>query len=156
MIPRPAAAAAVLAAAAAPLLTGCASPLVVDPAPYAADVDCARVMLAMPEDLGGLPGQPTSSQATAAWGEEYPLVMRCGVEPPGPTTDECLSIETSAATVDWLVIDEGGTWRTVTFGRSPAVELVVPKERAQDALGDVLAEVSPAAALAPANGLKCR
>jgi len=149
-------AAAALGVLAAPLLAGCAAPLVVDPAPYAADVDCARVMLAMPEDLGGLPGRPTSSQATAAWGEEYPLVMRCGVEPPGPTTDECLSIDTSGATVDWLVIDESDVWRTVTFGRSPAVELVVPKERAQDALGDVLAEVSSAASLAPLNGLECR
>lgn len=153
MTPRPAAA---LIALALPLLAGCAQPLVVDPAPYAADVDCARVMLAMPETVGGLEGRATSSQATAAWGEDFPLVMRCGVEPPGPTTDQCVSIETSGATVDWLAVDEDDAWRTVTFGRSPAVELVVPKERAQDALGDVLAEVSAAAALAPLNGLECR
>ncbi|WP_296665669.1 DUF3515 family protein [Demequina sp.] len=140
----------------APALAGCGEPLIVDPAPYAADPDCARVMLAMPEVVGGLESQPTSSQATAAWGDEYPLVMRCGVEPPGPTTDECLTVETSGESVDWLILDEGDVWRTVTFGRSPAVELVVPKIRAQDAVGDVLAEVSRAAARAPSNGLQCR
>lgn len=137
-------------------LAGCTSPLVVEPAEYAADPDCARVMLAMPDVVGGLDLRATTSQATYAWGEEYPLVMRCGVEPPGPTTDQCVAIESAAGVVDWLVLDDGDAWRTVTFGRSPAVELVVPKERAQDAIGDVLAEVSQAAAKAPTNGLACR
>ncbi|BDZ60511.1 hypothetical protein GCM10025873_03020 [Demequina sediminis] len=76
-------AALVLAALAAPL-AGCASPLVVDAAPYAADPDCARVMLAVPEVVGGLDMRATSSQATSAWGEDNALVMRCGVEPPDP------------------------------------------------------------------------
>ncbi|WP_062388519.1 DUF3515 family protein [Demequina iriomotensis] len=137
-------------------LAACASPLPVDPAPYAADPDCARVMLAVPDVVGGLEYHETTSQATASWGEDYPLVMRCGVEPPGPTTDECLAIDASGVAVDWLVIDDGDRWRTVSFGRSPAVELLVPKERAQDALGDVLAEVSPAVSRAPSNGLECR
>ncbi len=145
-----------IAAVATVSLAGCAHPLIVDPAPYAADPDCARVMLAMPDVVGGLAYHETSSQATASWGDDYPLVMRCGVEPPGPTTDECLSIETSGVTVDWLLTDDGDDWRAVTFGRSPAVELLVPKVRAQDAVGDVLAEVSPAAARAPSNGLECR
>ncbi|WP_062464374.1 DUF3515 family protein [Demequina soli] len=137
-------------------LAGCATPLVVEAAPYAADPDCARVMLAMPDVLGGLDYRETTSQATASWGDEYPLVMRCGVEPPGPTTQECLSVDSGGTTVDWLVYDEGENWRTVTFGRSPAVELTVPKVRAQDAVGDVLAEVTLAAAKAPSNGLACR
>lgn len=147
---------ALAASAAVATLAGCANPLVVDPAPYAADPDCARVMLAVPEVVGGLEYRETTSQATASWGEEFPLVMRCGVEPPGPSTDTCVAVETSGATVDWLIIDEGETWRSVTFGRSPAAELVVPKARAQEAIGDVLAEVSPAAARAPLNGLECR
>lgn len=135
---------------------GCASPLIVDPAPYAADPDCARVMLAVPEVVGGLDYGETSSQATGSWGDEFPLVMRCGVEPPGPTTEPCVAVGTTGESVDWLVIDDGDRWLAVSFGRSPAVELAVPKVRAQDALGDVLAEVSPAVALAPSNGLECR
>ncbi|WP_062303987.1 DUF3515 family protein [Demequina subtropica] len=137
-------------------LAACTAPLTVEPAPYAADPDCARIMLAVPDVVGGLEYRETTSQATASWGEEFPLVMRCGVEPPGPTTEQCIAVETSSGTVDWLVIDEDTRWRTVTFGRSPAVELLVPKERAQDAIGDVLAEVSPAASRAPSNGLECR
>jgi len=148
-------AALVLAALAAPL-AGCASPLVVDAAPYAADPDCARVMLAVPEVVGGLDMRATSSQATSAWGEDNALVMRCGVEPPGPTTETCIAVETSGDTVDWLVLEEDDAWRAVTFGRSPAVEFEVPKVRAQEALGDVLAEVSAAAGRAPLNGLACR
>lgn len=143
-------------AALTPALAGCASPLVVEPAPYAADPDCARVMLAVPDVVGGLEYRETTSQATAGWGDDYPLVMRCGVEPPGPTTDECLAIETGGTTVDWLITEEGEDWRAVSFGRSPAVELLVPKVRAQDAVGDVLAEVSQAVSRAPSNGLECR
>ncbi|MDN4476753.1 DUF3515 family protein [Demequina sp. SYSU T00192] len=144
-----------LAVLAAPL-AGCASQYPVDAAPYAADPDCARVMLAVPDVLGGLDYRETTSQATAAWGDEYPIVMRCGVEPPGPTTDECLAVESGGTTVDWLILDEDDAWRTVSFGRSPAVELIVPKVRAQDAVGDLLAEVSRAVAKAPSNGLACR
>ncbi|SEJ00143.1 DUF3515 family protein [Demequina mangrovi] len=137
-------------------LAACASPVPVDAAPYAADPDCARVMLAVPDVLGGLEYHETTSQATATWGDEFPLVMRCGVEPPGPSTEQCLSIEGTGGTVDWLVIDEDERWRAVSFGRSPAVELLVPKERAQDAVGDVLAEASAAVSRAPSNGLECR
>lgn len=145
-----------LATTVAMAVAGCARPLIVDPAPYAADVDCARVMLAVPEVLGGLEVRPTSSQATTAWAEDYPLIMRCGVEPPGPTTTECVAITTPTADVDWLITDDDARWQAISFGRSPAVELLVPKERAQDALADVLGEVSAAVALAPSNGLECR
>lgn len=141
---------------AASLLAGCASPLVVDPAPYAADPDCARVMLAMPGVVGGQEVRQTTSQATSAYGEEFPIVVRCGVEPPGPTTDECLAVETRVGVTDWVLVDRGDAWVATAFGRSPALELVVPKERADEAISDVLADVSGPAALAPANGLECR
>lgn len=137
------------------VLAGCASPYVVEPAPYAADPDCARVGLAMPASVGGLSVRQTTSQATFAYGEEFAIVARCGVEPPGPTAEQCLSIETRVGTVDWLIVEDGAVWRATVFGRSPALEMTVPVERAQDAVGDVLAEVSGPAALAPSNGLEC-
>ncbi|WP_062132776.1 DUF3515 family protein [Demequina aestuarii] len=147
--------AAASAVMAVPLLAGCAHAEVIDAAPYAADPDCARVMLAAPETVGGLEMRATTSQATQAWGAEYPILARCGVEPPGPTTEQCVAVETPAATVDWLLREEGENWVAVTFGRSPALELTVPQIRADEAVGDVLAELSPAAALAPENGLEC-
>ncbi|WP_084126015.1 DUF3515 family protein [Demequina sp. NBRC 110054] len=145
-----------LAALLAPALAGCASPYPVDPAEYAGDPDCARVMLAVPDELGGLAKRTTTSQATAAWGgDEGVIVARCGVEPPGPTTDECLAVETSTVSQDWILTETDDAWVATTFGRSPALEVTVPKVRADEALGDLLAELSGPAALAPSNGLAC-
>lgn len=147
----------ILAALAVPTLAGCAHSVVVDPAPYAADPDCARVMLAMPDELGGLERRQTTSQATFAFGgDEAVVIARCGVEPPGPTTDECLAVEASSGTQDWVLTETEDAWIAVAFGRSPALELTVPKIRADEAVGDLLAEVSGPAALAPSNGLACR
>lgn len=146
--------AAALAAALA--LAGCASPHYVEAAPYAGDPGCAEVMLAVPEVVGGLEYRTTTSQATASWGEEFAIVARCGVEPPGPTTDECLAITTSTVAVDWVIREEGEQWVATTFGLSPALEVTVPTIRADEAVGDVLTELSDAAALAPSNGLECR
>lgn len=137
-------------------LTACAHPLVVDPAEYASDPDCAQVMLAIPTVVGGLEQRGTTSQATQAWGEDFPIVARCGVEPPGPTTDPCISVATASADVDWLVTEEDDMWVAVTFGRSPALELTVPTVRADDAVTEILAAVSTAAARAPHNNLECR
>ena len=137
-------------------LAGCSQPFVVDPAPYAADPDCARVMLAMPDAVGGLDVRGTTSQATSAYGDEFPIVVRCGVEPPGPTTDSCVAVESDAGSQDWLVVEEADQWRATSFGRSPAVGVLIPTARAQDAVTDLLAEFSGPAALAPSNGLECK
>ena len=138
------------------VLAGCAPVIPVDPAPYAGDPECARVMLAAPESVGGLPLLATTSQATAAYGEEFPIIVRCGVEPPGPSADPCLVVSAGTNTLGWLVTETDDAWRAVSFGHSPAVEVTAPKVRVDQALGDVLSEVTPSAALAPLNGLECR
>lgn len=137
------------------VLVGCSHAEVVEPAEYAADPGCANVMLAIPDVVGGLDMRATTSQATQAWGDEFPIIARCGVEPPGPTTDQCIATETSGVSVDWLMREEDDTWIATSFGRSPALEVLVPKIRADEAVGDVLAELSPAASRAPENGLAC-
>lgn len=147
----PAAALAIVAAG----LVACASPVTVEAAPDAAHPDCARVMIAAPDPLGGLPLRETTSQATAAWGEEFVIVARCGVPVPGPTTDPCVSVEAGGYAADWVVADEGDHWRATTYGRDPAVEAVIPKVRADEAVADLLAELTPSAALAPPNGRAC-
>jgi len=147
-------AAILLAVAAA--LSGCSNALPVEPAPYASDPDCATVMIAAPEALGGLPMRATTSQATAAYGDEFAIVVRCGVEPPGPSTTPCVEVTSGTSRLGWLVADEGDHWVATSFGRSPAVEALIPKVRADQAVGDLLAELTPSAALAPENGLACR
>jgi hypothetical protein len=136
-------------------VTACAAPVVIDPAPYAADPQCASVMLGIPEVVGGLSLRPTSSQATAAYGASAMITMRCGVTPPGPSTERCVAIDTPSASQDWLVTENDTSWIAVSFGRSPATEVVIPKIRADKAVSEVLAQLSPAASLAKPNGLTC-
>ncbi|WP_246855021.1 DUF3515 family protein [Cellulomonas sp. Y8] len=103
---RTAAGTAALALAGVPLLAGCASTVGVAVAPDAADPACARVVLALPEQLGdGLAELRTTSQATWAWGDPTdPVTLRCGVAVPGPTTEQCVTMETASGTsIDWLV-----------------------------------------------------
>lgn len=137
-------------------VSGCTAPVVVEPAPYAGDPGCATVMLGIPDEVGGLARLETSSQATAAYGDEPRIIVRCGVEVPGPSSERCLAIDTPAASADWLVLEEDDVWRAIAFGRNPAMEVVVPKIRADQAVGEILAVFSPSATLADRTGLECR
>lgn len=99
------------------------SPIVdVDAAPDAANPECAEVMIALPEQLAGNDLRETNSQATAAWGDPSQVVLRCGVDSPGPTTDPCASVND----VDWVIRESPDTdiWTATTYGRAPAVEVL--------------------------------
>lgn len=148
----PAAAGLVLA------LAACAPGVSVAEAPHGADPVCASVVLALPDRLGDLPRQRTTSQASAAWGTAAaPVVLRCGVEVPGPTTVHCVSVETpDGPSIDWLAVADDpaaqGTtdWTFTTYGRDPAVEVRVPGSVAStrstsflDQLGPAIAQVKP-------------
>lgn len=78
-----------------------------------------------PTTIGPYQPRVTAVQSTgvAAWGDP-PIVARCGKQPPGPTTDPCIDING----VDWVAtqLDDGGTMFT-TFGRFPAIEVLVPE-----------------------------
>ncbi|MFE5336014.1 DUF3515 family protein [Isoptericola sp. NPDC056573] len=115
-------------------LAACATTIGATPAEDAANPDCAPVMLALPDVLAGdLDKAKTNAQATAAWGEPGAAVtLRCGVTPPGPSPD-CQRVESPAGAVDWIVeAGEDGTWRFTTYGREPAVEVVVPPSVTED------------------------
>src|SRR5690625_3425327 len=96
----------------------------------------------MPDELAGAKKRNTTTQASRAWGEP-PITIRCGVEPPGPTTDRCVTaIDDSGESIDWMrrEIGESGveenTWHCTTYGREPAIRVVVPVEDAgRDAKG---------------------
>ncbi|GAB4100314.1 DUF3515 domain-containing protein [Sinomonas halotolerans] len=128
----------------AAVLSGCAAPVAVEPAPGAADPACAPLMIALPQTLGDASMRKTTSQATAAWGDPSVVVLRCGVASPGPTTDRCVSVNG----VDW-VIEEGDPYYTLTtFGREPATEILLDEERISSAT--VLASLSGAVEKVPA------
>lgn len=119
--------AVVAAAALATVVTGCARPVVLEPAPHASDPACGAVLLRAPEELAGMPRLSTTSQGSRAWGDTDPVVLRCGVEPPGPSTDRCLRVtDAGSGVVDWVVTEAEDAWVFVTYGRVPAVEVTVP------------------------------
>ena len=122
------------------LVGGCASAVPVEAATHATDPDCAALVLATPDSLGdGLDRRHTTAQATTAWGDPA-IVLRCGVAPPGPTTDRCETVSSAdGPSIDWLVVQAGGgdgdttaapdeatDWTFTTYGRVPAVEVHVP------------------------------
>ncbi|WP_250444539.1 DUF3515 family protein, partial [Actinotalea sp. C106] len=130
---------------------GCATPVTVPVAPAAADPLCAEVVLALPADLEGLERLRTGSQATVAWGDRSsPVVLRCGVEPLGPTTDQCVAADDGSTSVDWVAVSgpedaEGGAdWLFTTYGREPAVEVSVPAEVTSERSTSFLLDLGPA------------
>ncbi len=140
------------------LLAGCVSAVPTDPATHATDPDCASLILATPDELGdGLHRRQTTAQATTAWGDPA-IVLRCGIDPPGPTTERCETVSTPGGpSIDWLVVPDAPEaeadpaiatdWTFTTYGRVPAVEVLVPatqvtQQRSSaflDALGPAIA-----------------
>lgn len=111
-------------AAVAALLWWRSRPLEVTAPPGGGDPACARLAADLPPEVRGQARVRTSSgsAAVAAWGQPS-VIWRCGVEPLGPTTDECLDVDG----VDWVVRPlEDGTSFT-TYGRDPAVQVLVPR-----------------------------
>lgn len=110
------------------VLSGCGSAVTVQGAPHKTDPRCASAMLAMPEAVGDLQQRETTSQATTAYGDPSGVIVRCGVDEPGPTTDPCTEVNG----VDWLISevpDQDEQWRAVSYGRSPAVEVLFDTSR---------------------------
>lgn len=107
-------------------LTGCARAVSLPVADEAADPGCAEVVVSLPESIGDA-GAPlelrdTTAQGTAAWGDPSAITLRCGMPVPAPSTNPC----TEVGGVDWLeVAHEGTVWTFISYGRSPATEVVI-------------------------------
>lgn len=128
------------AAAAGLLLSACSPAVDVAPAKDAANAACAPMMLALPDSIGEAKLRKTNSQATAAWGDPSLVVLRCGVNVPGPTTDRCVSVNG----IDWVIKEGHPVWTLTTFGREPATEILMDPDKISSAT--VLAELANAAA----------
>ena len=145
--------AALLAATTLVLLAGCATTIPTTVGPDATDPVCADVVLSTPDELSGLARKDTNAQATTAWGEpEAAIILRCGVQPLGPTTDRCVTVESADGTsVDWVVTQgdtdssEGDATFT-TYGRVPAVEVLVPASVRKEHSTSMLIDLGPAIA----------
>lgn len=141
---------ALLVAAAAAVLAGCSPTVNMTPAPPDANNPaCADVIVRLPDDVGGFPKRTTDAQSTAAWGEPTALLLYCGVPVPGPSELPCVA----PGDIHWLVEEVDAGFAFTTYGRDPAVRLVVDN----DVLGTgvALREVASAVSTLPSNGREC-
>ncbi|MFJ1647607.1 DUF3515 family protein [Streptomyces sp. NPDC088258] len=95
----------------------------VPPAEGADAPHCLRITNDAPGSLGGLSRRDNSLPGIAVWGDRG-IVLRCGVTPPGPSTDPCFSVDG----VDWVIDQEQSTPDRkviVTYGRSPATQVIL-------------------------------
>jgi hypothetical protein len=147
---RPAAAVAALLLASGALLAGCTSTVSLQPADGSNDPRCADVSVRLPDAVDGQERRWTDAQATGAWGDPASVILTCGLEPPGPTTLPCQSVNG----VDWI-IDESDAprYRVTTFGRTPAVEVYLDNDVVSSAA--VLDTLSQIVAVLPTDGAKC-
>src|SRR5213595_1917115 len=101
-----------LTAAAVSVLTlsACSPAVDVQPAADAANAACAPMMIALPDTIDDATLRKTNSQATAAWGDPSVLILRCGVNIPGPTTDRCVTVND----VDWVIKEGNPVWTLTT------------------------------------------
>ncbi|MBD8466706.1 DUF3515 family protein [Plantibacter sp. CFBP 8798] len=138
-----------LAAAATLALAGCAPAVALEPAADANNPQCAEVTVRLPDVVAELPERGTDAQATGAWGDPATVLLHCGVAIPGPTTQQCQSVNG----VDWIIDDaDAPNYRFTTFGRTPAVEIVLDGDAV--ASSTVLADLAPAVSVLPVTG-KC-
>lgn len=136
-------------------LAACAPAVPIPAGPHAEVPICAYVLRSSPDKLGGFSRARTTSQATTAWGQTPGVSLRCGVEVPGPSTDRCIRVTTAQGVeVDWLALEGDDprigsyapqtSWTFITYGRDPAVEVVVDVSAAGDQPTAVLAQLAPA------------
>lgn len=109
-------------------LTGCTGSVTLDPAPDAANPECAEVIVRLPDTIDNdKQYRTTDAQGTGAWGDPAAVLLRCGVPVPGPTTLPCVTVRD----VDWIRDDtDAPIFVFTTYGRDPAVEVIVDSEAA--------------------------
>jgi len=104
-------------------LSACAGTVAMKPAAHANTVGCANISVRLPDSVAGKAQRTTDAQATGAWGDPTVVLLRCGVTPIGPTTKPCVTVDG----IDWVLETNpsDATIRYITFGRTPATEVVI-------------------------------
>ncbi|MCU1478392.1 MAG: hypothetical protein JWQ64_3085 [Subtercola sp.] len=128
-------------------VSGCASTVALDPASSATDPGCAEIMVRLPLTVASQDQRETNAQATSAWGSPASVLLRCGVEPYGPTTLPCVNV----SGIDWIEDDsQKPSYTYTTFGRSPATQVIVDSNAVS--ASTALIDLQTAIAAIPATG----
>lgn len=129
-------------------ITGCSNNVTLDPAEMANDPSCADVTVRLPDEIAGVTRRWTDAQATGAWGSPVAVILTCGLKPSGPSDRPCVTF----GGVDWLVADQANKVQEfLSFGRTPAVEVVVARDAGID-FAAALEALGPAVASLPKDG----
>jgi hypothetical protein len=130
------------------LAAGCSGAPEVALAPLAAQPECSG--LSWPAEIAGGERTTTSPEdpSAAAWGDP-PVIARCGLPAPAPTTDSCVDVDG----VDWVVRQLTDGTAAVTYGREPALEVLVPEQHGPVPL--LLPAFGDAARSLPETGRRC-
>lgn len=127
-------------------LTGCTATVNLEAAPLANDPACAEVIVRLPDVVAEQEKRVSNAQSTGAWGNPAAVILRCGLEPVAASTLTCVT----AGDIDWLVDDSAApSYRFITFGRSPATEVIVDSKTVAGVTA--LEELSGAIANIPAT-----
>jgi Protein of unknown function (DUF3515) len=131
-------------------LTGCSSTVDATAPDNASDPLCTKASRHWPKTVAqGDPREMSvDSPAVRGWGDP-PIIARCGLTSPGPTTAQCID----ASGVDWVVRDLKDGKAFVTYGREPAIEVLVPEDYAPEPL--VLGAFAKAAKQIPQGEHQC-
>ena len=128
------------------LLTACTPLVSLEAAEDANDPACAEISVRVPDAIGPHERKYTNAQATAAWGDPTAIIYRCGLEPVEASPLPCVT----AGGVDWLIDDsQAPSFRFITFGRTPATEIIVDSEQASGIT--TLEELAPSVSAIPAD-----
>lgn len=121
----------VVAVVVAGSLAACSSSVEVTPGPLADSEACRKASRHWPPTVGRLERADTTtdSATVAAWGDPA-VIARCGVTSPGPTTDLCITV----SGVDWVAHRLSDGVRFISYGRDPAIEVLVPHDYAPEPL----------------------
>ncbi|WIE81966.1 DUF3515 family protein [Curtobacterium sp. MCPF17_021] len=130
-------------------LTGCTNAVSMSAAPSANAAACAAVQVRLPATVDSkFDLRNTNAQATAAWGDPEVAIYHCGVAVPTVSDLPCFS----QGGVDWIRDDRGDQVVFTTFGRSPAVQVVVDSTKTTSS---VVQELSDAVSSLPKDGHEC-
>jgi hypothetical protein len=139
-----------LGATAVVMLSACSSAVEIAPTPLSNGDVCREVTSAWPADVGDHARREVSdASAGAAYGDP-PIIARCGVPALGPTTDDCIEVDG----MGWVAQKLSDGTRFTTFGRDPAIEVLIPSAYAPEPL--LLPAFTAAAEKLPQNSLACR
>jgi len=131
------------------LLAGCGPVEVAEPELASAPA-CTRVAKHWPDTVADQERVETDPKGPAmhAWGDP-PIIARCGMPALGPTEQQCIDV----SGVDWVAEELSDGTRMTTFGRDPALEVIVPEEYGPAPL--LLPAFEEAAKELPTNELSC-